>query len=117
MKRRIRQHRVKSTRIAVITVLAAVLATTMVLVATGTAGAASSGSPLLASTVHPPGFDNTKEIGLRNALVAAMKGKSVSGVNTWMVVNILAAYWVAGKQGDARAAKELGIAAHFEGPS
>jgi ribose transport system substrate-binding protein len=117
MKRRIRQHRVKSTRIAVITVLAAVLATTMVLVATGTAGAASSGTPLLASTVHPPGFDNTKEIGLRNALVAAMKGQSVKSVNTWMVVNILAAYWVAGKQGDARAAKELGIAAHFEGPS
>ena len=67
--------------------------------------------------MHPPGFDNTKEIGLRNALVAAMKGKSLKSVNTWMVVNILAAYWVAGKQGDARAAKELGIAAHFEGPS
>src|SRR6185437_6147452 len=46
-----------------------------------------------------------------------MKGKSLSAVNTWMVVNILAAYWVAGKQGDARAAKELGIAAHYEGPS
>ena len=84
---------------------------------TGTAGAASSGTPLLAASVHPPGFDNTKEIGLRNALVAAMKGKSVKGVNTWMVVNILAAYWVAGKQGDTQAAKELGIAAHFEGPS
>ena len=98
MKRRIRQHRVKGTRIAVVTVLAAALATAMVLVATGTASArsASSGAPLLAATVHPPGFDNTKEIGLRNALVAAMKGQSVRSVNTWMVVNILAAYWVAG---------------------
>src|SRR5471032_3608641 len=34
-----------------------------------------------------------------------------------MVVNILATYWVASKQGDAQAAKELGIAAHYEGPS
>src|SRR3984957_19635564 len=83
---------------------------------TGSAGAAS-GTTLLAASVHPPGFDNTKEIGLRDALVAALKGQSLKNVNTWMVVNILAAYWVAGKQGDAQAAKELGIAAHFEGPS
>jgi ribose transport system substrate-binding protein len=121
MRRRIRQHRVMSTKIAVVMALAAVVAVASVLAATtGIAGAASGNSAaggLLAATVHPPGFDNTKEIGLRNALVAAMKGKSLSSVNTWMVVNILAAYWVAGKQGDARAAKELGIAAHFEGPS
>ncbi len=121
MKRRIRQHRVTGTRIVVVMALAAALATAMVLAATGTAGVSSrtslSGAPLLAASVHPPGFDNTKEIGLRNALVAAMKGQSLKSVNTWMVVNILAAYWVAGKQGDAQAAKELGIAAHFEGPS
>ncbi len=72
---------------------------------------------LLSPTVHPPTFDDTKLFGLRNALVAALKGKSLSSVNTWMVVNILATYWVAGKQGDAQAAKELGIAAHYEGPS
>ena len=121
MERRIRQHRATGTRVAVLATLAAALATAMVLAATGTAGVSSakslSGTPLLAATVHPPGFDNTKEIGLRDALVAAMKGQSLKSVNTWMVVNILAAYWVAGKQGDARAAKELGIAAHFEGPS
>lgn len=123
MRRRIRQHRLTGTRMAVAMALTAAVATASVLAATGTAGAASArpassaGSPLLAASVHPPGFDNTKEIGLRNALVAAMKGRGMSGVNTWMVVNILAAYWVAGKQGDARAAKELGIAAHFEGPS
>jgi ribose transport system substrate-binding protein len=91
------------------------MAVASVFATTGTAGAAST-APLAAS-VHPPGFDNTKEIGLRNALVTAMKGKSLSAVNTWMVVNILATYWVAGKQGDARAAQELGISAHFEGPS
>src|SRR5471032_1265578 len=121
MKRPIRQHRVAGGRVALAMALVGVIATGCVLAATATAGTASakkaSATPLLAATVHPPGFDNTKEIGLRNALVAAMKGQSLSGVNTWMVVNILAAYWVAGKQGDARAAAELGIPAHFEGPS
>ncbi len=46
-----------------------------------------------------------------------MKGQSLKSVNTWMVVNILATYWVAGKDGNAAAAKELGISAHYEGPS
>ncbi len=50
-------------------------------------------------------------------MLKALKGKSLSKVDTWMVVNILAAYWVAGKDGDTKAAKELGIAPHFEGPS
>lgn len=72
---------------------------------------------LLSTSVHPPTFDDSKLFGLRNALVSALKGKSLSSVNTWMVVNILATYWVAGKQGDAQAAKELGIPAHYEGPS
>jgi ribose transport system substrate-binding protein len=111
---------VRGTRIAVAFALAGAMAVAGGLAGSGTAGAASARTAsvsLLAASVHPPGFNNTKEIGLRNALVAALKGKSLSAVNTWMVVNILAAYWVAGKQGDARAAKELGIAAHFEGPS
>ncbi len=120
MRRRFRQQRVRGTRIAVAFALAGAMAVAGGLAGSGTAGAASARTAsvsLLAASVHPPGFNNTKEIGLRNALVAALKGKSLSAVNTWMVVNILAAYWVAGKQGDARAAKELGIAAHFEGPS
>lgn len=120
MRRRFRQERVRGTRIAVAFALAGAMAVAGGLAGSGTAGAASArtaSASLLAASVHPPGFNNTKEIGLRNALVAALKGKSLSAVNTWMVVNILAAYWVAGKQGDARAAKELGIAAHFEGPS
>jgi ribose transport system substrate-binding protein len=119
MRRRIRQARARGTRIGVALVVAGAIGTIAVVESTGTAGAASArtATALLSASVHPPGFDNTKEIGLRNALVAAMKGKSLSAVNTWMVVNILATYWVAGKQGDAQAAKELGIAAHFEGPS
>ena len=120
MRRRFRQQRVRGTRIAVAFALAGAMAVAGGLAGSGTAGAASARTAsvsLLAASVHPPGFNNTKEIGLRNALVAALRGKSLSAVNTWMVVNILAAYWVAGKQGDARAAKELGIAAHFEGPS
>jgi ribose transport system substrate-binding protein len=115
MTGRMRGLRTRSLRIAGAVALTGTIAAAVGLAGTGSAGAAA-GTPLLAASVHPPGFDNTKEIGLRDALVAAMKGKSVSAVNTWMVVNILAAYWVAGKQGDARAAKELGIAAHFEGP-
>ena len=119
MKRRIRQRRARGTRIGVAFMVAGAIAAAGVIETTGTAGAAASAgaaTALLSASVHPPGFDNTKEIGVRNALVAALKGKSLSSVNTWMVVNILATYWVAGKQGDARAAKELGIAAHFEGP-
>jgi ribose transport system substrate-binding protein len=77
----------------------------------------SANAALLSTSVHPPTFDDSKLFGLRDALGTALKGKSLSGVNTWMVVNILATYWVAGKQGDAQAAKELGIPAHYEGPS
>ena len=115
MRKRLRQHRARNTRVAAAVALAGAMSLTTGLATTGTAGASSAA--LLSPSVHPPGFDNTKEIGLRNALVAALKGKSLSTVNTWMVVNILATYWVAGKQGDARAAQELGIAPHFEGPS
>ena len=115
MRRRIRQNRARSTRLAAAIALVGAMAAVSVFATTGTAGASSTA--LLSASVHPPGFDNTKEIGLRNALVAALKGKSLSSVNTWMVVNILATYWVAGKQGDARAAQELGISPHFEGPS
>ena len=100
----------------------ATVSTAAVVAATGSSATAQTtahakASALLSASVHPPTFDNTKLIGIRNALSKAMKGKSVSSVNTWMVVNILATYWVAGKQGNAAAAKELGVPAHFEGPS
>ena len=85
--------------------------------ATASTMSTSGTAQLLASTVHPPTFDDSKLFGLRDALYSAMKGKDLSKVNTWMVVNILATYWVAGKQGDAQAAKELGIKAQYEGPT
>jgi ribose transport system substrate-binding protein len=116
MKRRIPQHRARSTRIAAAIVLVCAISAVSVLT-TGSAGAASSTTPPLPASVHPPTFNDSKLFGLRNALATALKGQSISSVNTWMVVNILATYWVAGKEGDARAAKELGISAHYEGPS
>jgi ribose transport system substrate-binding protein len=93
--------------------------TAAVMIASSAAGvsAASASGHLLPTSVHPPTFNDSKLFGIRNTLSKAMKGKSLSSVNTWMVVNILATYWVAGKDGDAAASKELGIPAHFEGPS
>jgi len=99
----------------------ATVSTAAVLIASGSAASAHStartSASLLPTTVHPPTFQDAKLFGIRNALYNAMKGKSLKSVNTWMVVNILATYWVAGKDGNAAAAKELGIAAHYEGPS
>ena len=85
-------------------------------VPTAGAVAVSEGAALIPSTLHPPTFQDAKLFGLRNALYNAMKSKGLKGVDVWEVVNILATYWVAGKEGNAAAAKELGIAAHFEGP-
>jgi ribose transport system substrate-binding protein len=118
MKRKSRQTR--ATVIVAVLALVGAIAALSLSASTGAATSATgsvASAALLAPSVHPPGFNNAKEIGLRNALTAALKGKKLSKVDTWMVVNILAAYWVAGKQGDSRAAKELGIAPHFEGPS
>ncbi len=111
-------RRFRSARIAAQVLAATCAASAAVLVAgSATSAAKSRGTmALLSSSVHPPTFNDAKLFGLRNALAAAMKGKKLSGVNTWMVVNILATYWVAGQKGDARAAAELGIPAHFEGP-
>lgn len=99
----------------------ATVSTAAVLIASGGAASAHStaraSAALLPATVHPPTFNDAKLFGIRNALSKAMKGKSLKKVDTWMVVNILATYWVAGKDGNAAAAKELGIPAHFEGPS
>jgi ribose transport system substrate-binding protein len=105
----------------VLAMLAAAVAAASILVGVATGrtdqGTRAAAPPLLPSTVHPPTFNDSKLFGLRNALATALKGKDVSKINTWMVVNILATYWIAGKQGNAYAAKELGIPAHYEGPS
>ena len=90
--------------------------------ATATAAVAPAGAStlrhaaLVPANLHPPTFQDARLFALRNALSHALKGKNLSGVNTWEVVNILATYWVAGKEGNAAAADELGIAKHFEGP-
>ena len=118
MKRSFRRRGVRNASVAVAVALAGGLSLTTGLVSTTAAGAASahSATALLSPSVHPPTFNDTKLFAVRDALSNAMKGKSLKSVSTWMVVNILATYWVAGKQGDAQAAKELGIPAHYEGP-
>jgi ribose transport system substrate-binding protein len=116
MKRRTPQRRARSTGIAAAIVLVCAIAAASVLTTSAAAGGAARAAVLPASE-HPPTFNDAKLFGLRDALAKALQGQSVKGVNTWMVVNILATYWVAGKDGDARAAKELGISAHYEGPS
>jgi ribose transport system substrate-binding protein len=119
MKRRFMQQRAKGTKfVAAIAVVGAMGATGVIESASNAGAAAHTANvALLSPSVHPPTFNDSKLFGLRNALAKALKGKSVSKVDTWMVVNILATYWVAGQKGDAQAAKELGIAAHYEGPS
>lgn len=116
IRRSVRRSRRARVAASVATVSAAA-----VLIASGSSASAHStartSASLLPTTVHPPTFQDAKLFGIRNALYKAMKGKSLKSVNTWMVVNILATYWVAGKDGNAAAAKELGIAAHYEGPS
>ncbi len=119
MKDRIRRHRARSATVAMAAAVASGLAIAGGVATTGTAGAASghaAAAALLSPSVKPPTFDDSKLFAIRDALHKALQGKSVKGVNPWMVVNILATYWVAGKQGDAQAAKELGVPAHFEGP-
>ncbi len=116
MQSRVKLHARRSKVLAGIAA-AGTLAATAVLAA-GPAATASSvpTAKLLPPTVHPPTFQDAKLFGLRNALYKALQGKSLKGVDTWMVVNILATYWVAGKQGDLEASKELGLTPHFEGP-
>ena len=120
MSEAMRRHGRRSRRARVAASLATVSAAA-VLVASGSAASAHqsarASASLLPTTVHPPTFNDSKLFGIRNALHNALKGQSLKSVNTWMVVNILATYWVAGKDGNAAAAKELGIPAHFEGPS
>ena len=77
---------------------------------------AAQAPALVPATLHPPTFNDTAMFGLRDALIKAMAGKSLSSVDTWEVVNILATYWVAGQEGNAAASKEMGVAAHYEGP-
>lgn len=62
-------------------------------------------------------FNDTKLAQLRDKLKAAMKGKSLQGVDPAVVVNVTAAYWDAAQQGVKNANKELGINAKFQEPT
>jgi ribose transport system substrate-binding protein len=62
-------------------------------------------------------FNDDKLAELRDKLKAQLSGKSLSGVNPAVVVNVTAAYWDAAKQGVENANKELGIKAKFQEPT
>ena len=62
-------------------------------------------------------FNDAKLAQLRDALKAALKGKSMTGVDPAVVVNVTAAYWTAAQQGVSNANRELGIKAKFQEPT
>jgi len=62
-------------------------------------------------------FNDANLAALRDKIKAALKGKSLSGVNPAVVVNVTAAYWDAAKKGVENANKELGINAKFQEPT
>jgi ribose transport system substrate-binding protein len=62
-------------------------------------------------------FNDAKLAELRDKLKAALAGKSLSGVNPSVVVNVTAAYWDAAKKGVENANKELGLNAKFQEPT
>ena len=72
-------------------------------------GAAGSGHAALAGSLS---FNQTKLSQLDAALKAALAGKSLSGVNIAMVVNVAADYWKAGQVGFLKGCKDLGIASN-----
>jgi len=55
------------------------------------------------------GFNQTKLAALDTALKKALAGKSLSGVNIAMVVNVAADYWKAGQVGFLKGCSDLGI--------
>lgn len=71
------------------------------------APAPSPSSVALSGTIA---FNQTNLGKLDDALKAAMKGKSLSGVNIAMVVNVAADYWKAGQVGFQKGCAALGIA-------
>jgi ribose transport system substrate-binding protein len=76
-----------------------------------TSGSGSSSSPApkisLAGSIT---FNQDKLAQLDQALKSALAGKSLSGVNIAMVVNVAADYWKAGQVGFQKGCSDLGIA-------
>jgi len=70
-------------------------------------GSSPSATPDPAS--DPVAFNNANLGGLDQALACALKGKSLSGVNIAMVVNVAADYWNAGQVGFKAGCKAIGL--------
>lgn len=80
--------------------------------APATAVAASCGSTPSASAdpaTDPVGFNQANLTQLDATLLCALKGRSMSGVNIAMVVNVAADYWKAGQTGFKKGCSELGL--------
>jgi ribose transport system substrate-binding protein len=84
---------------------------------TGGAGPSTSSSPAGAALHGDITFNDANLAALRDKLKAALKGKSLAGVDPAVVVNVTAAYWDAAKKGVENANKELGIHAKFQEPT
>jgi ribose transport system substrate-binding protein len=82
---------------------------------TSASSASSSSSAAASSPASQPAlsgslsFNQTKLSQLDAALKKALAGKSLSGVNIAMVVNVAADYWKAGQVGFLKGCKDLGI--------
>ena len=70
-------------------------------------GSSPSATPDPAS--NPVAFNNANLGELDQALACALKGKSLSGVNIAMVVNVAADYWNAGQVGFKAGCKAIGL--------
>jgi len=70
-------------------------------------GSSPSATPDPAS--NPVAFNNANLGELDQALACALKGKSLSGVNIAMVVNVAADYWNAGQVGFKEGCKAVGL--------
>ena len=77
--------------------------------AAAAASCASSPSASPDPATQPVAFNNANLTELDQALACALKGKSLSGVNIAMVVNVAADYWNAGKTGFAAGCKAIGL--------
>src|SRR5262249_1204864 len=96
---------------------AAVAATALIFALTAagcskSGGSSTSSSSSTAAAVTLQGsvaFNDANLTALDGKIAAALKGKSLSGVNIAMVVNVAADYWNAGKTGFQAGCTALGI--------
>jgi ribose transport system substrate-binding protein len=102
----------RNRKIATIAALAAATLTLATACSKSATGSSSASSPAAAPKITLQGstaFNDANLGKLRDALKQAMAGKSLSGVNIAMVVNVAADYWNAGRIGFLQGCSELGI--------